>query len=201
MMSQVSLPQAHFTADSTWYAPEPVDCTALWNKYAMPKHIRAHSRHVASIAHALALRGVECGLSVRPDWTLSCGLLHDIAKAYTIEHGGSHAQLGAAWIMAETGNPALAQGIIHHVHWPWAIDITQFFLPLAIIYADKRVKHDVIVPLAERFDDLLVRYGRTEEICVHIRASYAQAQAIEKAFETQLGVELHACSFDSGRLV
>lgn len=198
------LPQVRYapeSVDPTWFAPNPNDCKLLWDKYAMLDNIRAHSSHVAHIAYTLGLQAQEVGMVVRPDWLLSCGLLHDIAKSYTIKHGGSHAQLGAAWIVAETGNPALAQGIMHHVHWPWDVDIERFFLPLTIIYADKRVKHDRIVTLEERFEDLLVRYGRTEDICQHIRGSFEQAQTIEKALENRLGIALHECSFDSGRLV
>ncbi|MFI3270702.1 MAG: HDIG domain-containing protein [Pseudomonadota bacterium] len=203
-MKKMSLPRVQVRAesvDATWFAPNDEDCRSLWNKYAMPKHIRAHSAHVAHIAHSIALEAARQGMAVRPDWVRSCGLLHDIAKAYTIDHGGSHAQLGAAWIVAETGNPALAQGIMHHVHWPWELDLERYFLPLVIIYADKRVKHDRIVPLDERFDDLLERYGRTEAICEHIRGSFVQAQHIEETIENTLGMALHACSFDSGRLV
>ncbi len=199
------------SVDSTWFAPNDADCAALWDKYAMLDNIRAHSSHVAHIAHSLALWAQEKGMDVRPDWVRACGLLHDIAKTYTIKNGGSHAQLGAAWVVAETGNPALAQGIMHHVHWPWVLDfvgsgdghtdLDRYFLPLVIIYADKRVKHDTIVSLESRFEDLLKRYGRTEEICEHIRSSFAQAQAIENALENRLGMALHECYFDSGRMV
>ncbi len=203
-MKQIpKVPEVRFATESvdpTWFAPNIEDCRRLWDKYTMPEHIRGHSRQVAHIAHTLALRAQERGMAARADWVLGCGLLHDIAKAYTIEHGGSHAQLGAAWIVAETGNPALAQGILHHVHWPWGLDLERYFLPLVIIYADKRVKHDQIVSLSERFDDLLVRYGRTEDICEHIRGSFEQAQTIEKALETRLGMALHECCFEGERV-
>ena len=33
----------------------------------------------------------------------AAGLLHDLAKTYCIRHGGSHAQLGAAWVLEATG--------------------------------------------------------------------------------------------------
>ncbi len=203
------MPYAHISRDaihgtaSAWYTPDDEECEVLWNRHHMLDNIRAHSRQVAHIAHTLALLAQEKGMAVHPDWVRACGLLHDIAKTYTITYGGSHAQLGAAWVVAEVGNPAIAQGIMHHVHWPWDAELCleKHFLPLVIIYADKRVKHDNIVSLEERFQDLLVRYGRTEEICEHIRGSFAQAQAIEKALENRLGMALHEYSFDCGRLV
>ncbi len=201
MTTMKELPQPYFEADAIWFAPNRAGCVRLWNKYKMLDNIREHSTQVAHIAHSLALCAEKQGVAVRPHWVLASALLHDIAKTYTIEYGGGHAQLGAAWVMAETGNPALAQGVMHHVYWPWAVDVERCFLPMAVIYADKRVRHDTIVSLPERFEDLLARYGKTEEICTHIRAAFVQADTIEKTLENRLGVALHECSFDSGRLV
>lgn len=167
----------------------------------MPEHIRAHSELVAELAGILADRAVAVGFAVNPEWVRASGLLHDLAKSYTIRHGGNHAQLGGAWVLAETGNPVIAQGVMHHVYWPWHMDLEAWFLPLAIIYADKRVKHDHVVTLADRFDDLLERYGHTERIRERIRESHQQATTIERALETRLGIRLHASTIDRGRLV
>ena len=43
------------------------------------------------------------------------------------------------------------------------------------MYADKRARHDQFVTLEERFEDLLVRYGDTEEHRQGIRQSYAHS--------------------------
>ena len=74
-------------------------------------------------------------------------------------------------------------------------------LPLFVIYADKRVRHDACVPLEERYEDLLTRYGRTEAAREGIRGSYEQGKTIERALSAQLGWALHEDSFDCGRLV
>ena len=108
-------------------------------------------------------------------------------------------------MVAETRNHALAQGVLLHVHWPWAVPEQEperlFSIPFFVIYADKRVKHDQCVPLRQRYEDLLVRYGHTEKARKGIRLSWQQGECIERAFEAHLGYAIHEDSFDSGRLV
>jgi putative nucleotidyltransferase with HDIG domain len=183
--------------------PRPEDCRALWQRYAMLDHIKAHSAKVADFAHALALAAKAKGGAVDPDAVLAAGLLHDLGKTYTIYHGGNHAQLGASWVMRETGNPAIARAVMFHVHWPFEErpDDDGLFMVMAIIYADKRTKHDAYVSLEERFEDLLVRYAVNDHIRGRIGLSHAQGKRIEAALSRRLGVNLHECTADSGRLV
>ena len=140
-------------------APGDAACFALWDKYAMLPNIRRHSLLVAHIATALAREAEALGLPVRAAQVRASALLHDIAKTYCVRYGGSHAQVGAAWTVAETGNYAVAQGVMLHVWWPWSLpqgtDICA--LPFFVMYADKRVRHDACVTLEERYDDLLQR--------------------------------------------
>ncbi|MFC4679140.1 HDIG domain-containing metalloprotein [Desulfovibrio legallii] len=184
-------------------APGDAACFALWDKYAMLPNIRRHSLLVAHIATTLARKAEALGLPVRAAQVRASALLHDIAKTYCVRYGGSHAQVGAAWTVAETGNYAVAQGVMLHVWWPWSLpqgtDICA--LPFFVMYADKRVRHDACVTLEERYDDLLQRYGRTEEAREGIRAAYRQGKTIEDALAVLLGWSLHEDSFDSGRLV
>ena len=128
---------------------------ALWDKYGMLDNIRAHSRLVAHIATELARRPARP--ASRSMWPLcASAMLHDIAKTYSVLHGGSHAQLGASWVVAETRNHALAQGVLLHVHWPWAVPEREpgrlFSIRFFVIHADKRVKHDQCVPLRQRYE-------------------------------------------------
>ncbi|WP_353119019.1 phosphohydrolase [Nitratidesulfovibrio sp.] len=192
-----------------WPVPDAPACHALWDRYAMPDHIRAHSSMVADMAMALARAALDNGAggadeaALHLPSVLASALLHDIAKDYTIRFGGNHAQLGGAWALHETGNPRIAQGVMHHVHWPWRVDVTvqEWLMPLIIIYADKRVKHDQLVTLEERFDDLVERYGRTERIRERIRESHEQAVEIEQALSTWLGMPLHDAVPRDGTLV
>lgn len=184
-------------------APDVTGCLTLWDKYGMPPHIRRHCIQVALIVADLA-RGMEhFGSALCRRTMLAGALLHDIAKIYTIRHGGAHSQLGAAQMLRETGNYTLAQMIYHHVSWPWNIDVdNSLTLPsLLLIYADKRVRHDKVVTLEERRLDLLERYGFTEQSRLYINESMRQAAAIEMALSQRLGVTLNECAFAGRRLV
>lgn len=190
-------------AVSNGVIPTEGECCALWDRYGMLDNIRAHSRRVAEWATALAQLACDRGIEVNVAEVRASALLHDIAKTCTIRYGGSHAQLGASWIVSETQNRALAQGIMLHVHWPWEVpqDAGICRLPFFVMYADKRVKHDRSVTLDERFQDLLVRYGSTEAVCQGIAASHRQGLLIERALSAQLGCPLHEYTLDRGRLV
>ncbi|MDL2268292.1 HD domain-containing protein, partial [Desulfovibrio sp. OttesenSCG-928-G15] len=86
----------------TLLIPREEDCFALWDRYAMLDNIREHSKKVAGLALALANAAKEKGFAVCPEAVYAAGLLHDLAKTYTIQHNGHHAQLGGAWVMRET---------------------------------------------------------------------------------------------------
>lgn len=185
------------------FVPDDVQCDELCDSYAMPDHIRAHSRKVADAATDLARRAADKGLltATGVQAVRASALLHDLGKMYCIEHGGHHAQLGAAWVQAETGNPAIAQGVLHHVWWPFDVDPTRYFLPLVVLYADKRVMHDGFVSLGGRFTDLFERYGKSPLARERITRSMEQGRAVEHTLSELLGVKLHAYTFDRGRLV
>ncbi|MYL83091.1 HDIG domain-containing protein [Desulfovibrio aerotolerans] len=181
--------------------PSDEECRLLWDAYDMLPNIREHSRLVACVATALARLAEVAGLVVNVAEVRAAALLHDLAKTYTICHGGNHCQLGAAWVQELTGNPALAQGVLWHVSWPHPLDLRTDFLPLTLIYSDKRVKHNQIVTLETRFDDLLERYGTTDYIRTRIHESFQQAAAIERALAETVGLDIHESTFGCGRLV
>lgn len=169
----------------------------------MLDNIRNHSWLVACIATKLAERAAETGFDVDVAACRASGLLHDLAKTWCIQHGGSHAILGASWVVEETRHYGVAQGVILHVHWPWRLPEGKAIccLPIFVIYADKRVRHDQLVTIDERFDDLIKRYGKSEAARQSIRNSCEQAKQIEASLSTQLNWKLNEHSFDCGRLV
>ena len=187
--------------------PRPEDCRALWQVYSMLPHIQAHSEKVAVMVLGITQLAKEKGIEVDVDAAYAAGLMHDIAKTYTVRHRGNHAQIGAAWTMRETRNPIIANAVALHVHFPWeeALDACMarhhLFITLAVIYADKRVKHDGYVNLEERFEDLNARYGVNEQALKRIEQSYLQGKRIENTLSQQLEVDLYAYTPDYGRLV
>ena len=172
--------------------PDEAACISLWDRYGMLPNIRAHSHAVARVALDVARRAAALGHAVDVPALRAAALLHDLAKTYTILHGGAHAQLGAAWVREETGRPDLAQAVLFHVSWPWihdpaALKANLLRLPLLVSYADKRVRHDKVVSLEERFDDLLKRYGDTGEHRASIRVNREQAFTYERALSALVG--------------
>lgn len=180
------LPVLPFAYNDEWKVPSMEECFRLWNKYQMMPHIKAHCLMVARVALTLARRFDLAGHPIREDLVLASALLHDLAKSYTIYYGGDHARLGAGWVMQETQNPAVAQAVIAHVLWFFdegelAIDANPCTLPILISYADKRVQHDRIVTLDERFADLIKRYGTDQHKIDLININFEQSKKMENA--------------------
>ena len=167
----------------------------------MLEHVREHSLAVADIATFLAVQAKELGMNVDIPTVRASALMHDIAKTYCIRHGGNHSQLGGAWTVEVTGNPAVASGVTHHVYWPFDLDLSKYFIPLVVIYADKRVNHNQVVSIKDRFEDLVKRYGIPLGLRDKIKITENQALNLEKLLSDTLGVDLNECDFDSGRLV
>lgn len=189
------LPLLTFEYNDTWKVPTMQECFRLWNKYQMMPHIKAHCLTVARTALTLAKRFELAGRPLREDLVLASALLHDLAKSYTIYYGGDHAKLGAAWVMQEIQNPVIAQAVIAHVLWFFdegeqAIDKNPCTLPILISYADKRVQHDKIVTLDERFEDLIKRYGTSQDKIDLININYEQSKKMENAL-MRFGVDIN----------
>ena len=200
-MQQSPLSLIESPAQSRGSIPDDRECFRIWQDFAMPEHIKEHSLQVALIATTLAQMARDRGWPVSVQEVRAAALLHDLGKAYTIAYPGSHSQLGASLAMELLGNPAIAQGVIHHVHWPGKLDLERHFLPLAVLYADKRVAHDRIVTLRERFQDILSRYAQSFERMQKIYRSHSKVRALEELFNQSLEVDLNAYSFDRRGMV
>ena len=197
------LPQIPLQAASG-SVPNDAECFALWDKYDMLPNVREHSLLVAHIATRLASDLFAAGYATDCAAIRASSLLHDIAKTYCLRKGGGHAQIGAAWVVSETHNYAVAQGVFLHIWWPWPLpdkEILAISLPLIVLYADKRARHNTCVSLAERFEDLFQRYGTCRAARDTINASFVQCKAIEDTLSELLGRDLNEDTFDSGRMV
>ena len=208
-MHQPEIPLTRIPVETRGRIPSDDECRKWWTIHGMLDHIKDHSELVADVATTLAVLAIKKGLGnpdglTQDDFVQSvraAGLLHDLGKTYSITHGGNHSQIGAAWVMDLIRSPRIAQGVLHHVYWPGVLDLDRHFLPLAIIYADKRVKHDTIVSMEERFADLFNRYGHTERSREWITRAFEQGQELEHLLSTFLGEDIHEYPFDRRRLV
>ena len=195
------LPRLDLPVPAALSVPDEGECRALWQHFGMFEHIGQHSYQVALFAKALAEQATLLGMRNVAHTAFAAGMLHDIAKSYTVQHGGSHAQLGASWVMAATGHQVLAQAVLHHVWWPWDFPQDLCHPVFFVLYADKRVMHDTLVDIDARYEDLRKRYGKTEASRNAIEAGYTHAHTLEKALGACLELSLNAYTLTGGRLV
>ncbi|ADW17024.1 metal dependent phophohydrolase [Desulfobulbus propionicus DSM 2032] len=146
--------------------PSLADCIQLMDQYGMLGNIRHHSLVVARLAEQL-----QAGLAaVAPDrpqadrhLVISGALLHDIAKTPCLGSDRDHAKAGAE-ICRQHGYPEIAAIVEQHVLL-WDYDPLRYrnghFTAREIVYyADKRVRHNVVVNLDERLEYILEHYGK-----------------------------------------
>jgi uncharacterized protein len=136
----------------------PEQTGELLQEFRVPKHIIAHSKKVAEVACFLASELNKVGYDLEISLVEVGALLHDIARAYSIETGDDHTSVGGTWLK-EKGFHRVADIVRHHVHFP---DEEMRISEVAVVnYADKRVMETTIVDLNERFEDFIQRHGVT----------------------------------------
>jgi putative nucleotidyltransferase with HDIG domain len=143
-------------------------CIALMDEYAMLPNIRRHSLLVARIAELISFHlSKNVATEQAPDHALCINgaLLHDIAKTPCLEKGCDHAATGAE-ICQQQGYPEIAEIVAGHVilqdFAPERYQQGHFLAQELVYYADKRVRHDTIVSLAERLDYIIENYGNND---------------------------------------
>lgn len=152
----------------------------------MPANIRAHSLMVGRVAGFLAAALVARGEAVMVEVAVAGALLHDIAKGPCLHGRCRHAERGAE-ICREHGYGELAGIVAEHVV------LRQGFNGLCgereiVYYADKRVRHDQVVNLPERRDDLVIRYGADNPL---IREQIRQNFLLCRSLEEHIFVRIH----------
>ncbi len=159
--------------------PTPAECLALLEEYKTPQNIIAHCRKVCEVA----LRVVDIlenrNVCVNRELVLAAALLHDICKMQP-----EHVKLGAD-LIKKLGYPKVAE--VMKTHGLEYIDepefIPQTIEQKVVFYADKRVAHDRMVTVGERFSDLKKRYAES----VHVKNGNLQKEeVITKQIEAEL---------------
>jgi len=149
--------------------PTVRQCLAYMDDFAMYDNIRAHSLMVARVAATL-LAGLQTSAGIRQplppaSLVIAGGLLHDIAKTQCLQRNCRHAEVGEE-ICRDLGYPEIGEIVRDHVILSdYSIDRYRagvFNARELVYYADKRVRHDVIVTLDSRLEYILERYGEGE---------------------------------------
>lgn len=152
--------------------PTVEECYELMKSYAMLPNIVAHSEQVASVAAAI-MDHLKDGAGICREAVITACLLHDITKTRSLLTREHH-DISGGRLLAELGFPTIGAMVEEHV----ILKDFQFGGKLLekelVFYADKRVMHDQIVTVEERVDDLIVRYGTTEERIRLINLNFEQ---------------------------
>ncbi|HBI14653.1 MAG TPA: metal-dependent phosphohydrolase [Desulfobulbaceae bacterium] len=168
--------------------PDIAECFRLMEEYGMLPNIRRHSLVVARVAWLLVEGFRENGgppLVLDQELVVPGALLHDIAKTPCLHSGCDHAREGGE-ICRSLGYPAIAGIVEEHVllkdHDDERRQQGVFMAREIIYYADKRVRHEEIVSLADRLVYILERYGvGNPEMERRIRENFARCVQLEYA--------------------
>ncbi len=168
--------------------PTPEECHELMEKYCMLPNIIAHSQQVMRVSLVIA-DNLKNRASINRNLVMAAALLHDITKTRSLKTREPHDQSGGE-LLRELGFGRVGEIVRQHV---FLLDFNpheKLEEREIIHYADKRVMHDRIVSLAERVEDIIQRYGATEEIKNRIRQNESKAYAIEKKIASSMAVDL-----------
>ncbi|MDR3569747.1 MAG: HD domain-containing protein [Syntrophobacteraceae bacterium] len=170
--------------------PSRDQCLELLRQHDMPLHIRSHSLMVTEVALFISTRlnRNSCRLDLR--LVEASALLHDIGKKPGLETGENHAQLGARMLEGIVSAP-VARIVADHIY----MDASQTAGPLTesliVNYADKRVKHDRVVSIRERFEDLIERYAKSPTQAGMLRGKLDLYIALESTIFSHLSIAPH----------
>jgi putative nucleotidyltransferase with HDIG domain len=144
----------------------------------MLPHIVRHSELVTDVALLIARKLNSRGQYLDLALVEAGALLHDITKTICIKTKENHAQTGGE-LLASLGCPAVANIVRQHICLdPGSSDPNAVTEAEVVNYADKRVKHQEVVDIDERFRDVLDRYVK--------KLPGLQARLEEVQLDTQL---------------
>ena len=124
----------------------------------MLPHIVRHSKLVTDVALLIARELNSRGHHLDLALVEAGALLHDITKTICIETRENHAETGAE-LLISLGYPGVANIVRQHICLdPGSSDPNGVTEAELINYADKRVKHEEVVGIEERFRDVFERY-------------------------------------------
>ncbi len=158
-------------------------------EYHMLPNIISHSKQVMNVALKI-IDNLADSSNINRALVIAGALLHDITKTRSLETGERHDSTGAELLRA-LGLPSVAYIVEQHVFF------TDFNadVPLEereiVYYADKCVMHDEVVSIHTRVDDLIARYGTTEERCEMILKNKVLILAIEAKINRHSRVDIN----------
>ncbi|MFW6014657.1 MAG: HD domain-containing protein [Candidatus Nanoarchaeia archaeon] len=177
--------------------PSLKDCEKLLDEFCVPGHVKDHSRKVAEIAVFIAKKLNEQGVRVDTELVKAAALLHDIAKPMEFSEKtkaseeclkiwknlknnySGHTEAG--YYLLKNDYPEIADIIRRHAY---KAVVSADLYPASweaklVTYADKRVAHDQIVSLAQRFEE---GHKRWRQNFPHTYESKAEIERIDNEY-------------------
>lgn len=168
--------------------PSRRECFVLMQAVSMPSHIRRHSCRVAEVATTIGGHLNKDGGKLDMATLEAGALLHDIAKGICLETGCNHARVGSE-MLTQWGYDNLAPIVSGHIFIKEDDLRRPLTESLIVNYADKRVKHDQIVSLSVRFQDLMERYGKTPARQEKMEAKFKLYTRLEQRLFARLDIQ------------
>ncbi len=137
----------------------------------MLENIVSHSLLVARVALFLSAELNKKGQKIDLRLVEAASLLHDVTKTECLKTREDHALTGAQ-LLKRIGYERVGEIVARHIWLGKQGDGSSICEEEIVNYADKRVMHDKIVSLEERFRDLKERYGkhgRVEDYMDHLQ--------------------------------
>jgi uncharacterized protein len=168
--------------------PSRDECIELMERFGMLANIREHSVLVCRVALTIAELLNTNGNGLNLDLIEAGALLHDITKTRALKTGENHSQTGAD-LMEQLGFPEVAVVVAQHVNLAPREGGRSLLTEAEVVnYSDKRVMHDRIVTLDERFEDIKARYGATPEKILRIMETEKRARDLERKILSRLAL-------------
>ena len=138
--------------------PSRDECLVLMSQCGMLENIVSHSLEVARVALFISAGLNRKGQRIDLGLVEAASLLHDLAKTECLKTKDDHARRGCQ-VLKEMGYGRVGDVVAQHIWLEKSGDLSCVSEEEVVNYADKRVMHDRIVSLEERFSDLKARYG------------------------------------------
>jgi len=184
ILFDIDLPEDYEESKERWLkytVPTREECEAILKDLAhVDEPVYAHGLAVSAVAEKICNTLVRSGCSIDCELIVAAGLLHDLAK------GKPHHDQEAARLLTKIGYAEVASIVAVHT------DIACFLqTPIdcaEVLYlADKLVSGDTIIPLTQRFQVALEKYGHDPEIRKKIEKRFQNAEMIQKKIEAVIG--------------
>jgi len=168
--------------------PTREECLRLMDQYGMLNHIMEHSIEVTKVALCLAAELNRKGEQLDLGLIEAASLLHDLTKSECLKTKEDHARTGSQ-LLKEMGYVRVGEVVAEHIVLSGKNDPSFVTEEEVVNYADKRVQHNRIVSLEERFNDLMERYGKSQKASEQMEQLKKATFQMEQKIFSILGID------------